>query len=156
MSQSLAVWSVEAVIRNIPASCAAICTPTIAVSCACHVSSLVGSALSICSLKFVTITCESVTDPGFPVGGVDPLGGVDLLFGENVCENERIGSRRGVPGMPPRSASVNGIKYLLHDISDEKIALCLRCSVLGLKVLYGPAGIGSKSVVLVKSKLSQK
>ena len=48
----------------------------------------------------------AVADPGFPIGSVDPLGGrVDLLwgcgppmqvlFGENVCENERIGSCRG-------------------------------------------------------------
>ena len=40
-------------------------------------------------------------------GGVYPLGGcgppMQALFGENVCENERIGSHRGgrVPGMPP-------------------------------------------------------
>ena len=34
-----------------------------------------------------------MADPGFPVGG----GGspTRVLFGENVCENERIGSRRG-------------------------------------------------------------
>ena len=46
------------------------------------------------------VYCISVADPGFNVWGVDPLGGgVDLptrvLFGENVCQNERIGSRRG-------------------------------------------------------------
>ena len=38
-------------------------------------------------------------------GGMDPLGGHGPLmwvsFGENVCENERIGSSRGgVPGRP--------------------------------------------------------
>ena len=42
----------------------------------------------------------SVVDPGFPTGGVGPLGvrrpPTQVLFGENVCENERIGSRRGV------------------------------------------------------------
>ena len=37
---------------------------------------------------------------GFPIGGMDPFwGGVEspmwALFGENVCENERIGSRKG-------------------------------------------------------------
>ena len=39
------------------------------------------------------------TDLGFPVGGVDPFWGhgppMRALFGENVCENERIGSHRG-------------------------------------------------------------
>ena len=39
-------------------------------------------------------------DPGFPIGGCGPtLGGHGpptwALFGENVCENERIGSRGG-------------------------------------------------------------
>ena len=42
-----------------------------------------------------------MADPGFPIGGVDPLRGrgppTRMLFGENVCENERIGSRRGRP-----------------------------------------------------------
>ena len=57
----------------------------------------------------VTITtCYPVADPGFPVArDVDPLGGAGppmwALFGENVCENERIGSRRQwrAPGTPP-------------------------------------------------------
>ena len=32
-------------------------------------------------------------DPGFPIGGRGPtLGGHGPFFGENVCENERIGS----------------------------------------------------------------
>ena len=40
-----------------------------------------------------------MADPGFPMGGgVDPLGGhgpqTQALFGENICENERIGSHR--------------------------------------------------------------
>ena len=45
-------------------------------------------------------------------GGVHPLGGrgppMWALFGENICENERIGSHRGwrAPGTPPRSANV--------------------------------------------------
>ena len=47
MSHSLAVWSVEAVMRNTPASCTAICTPMMAESCACHVSHFVGSLLLI-------------------------------------------------------------------------------------------------------------
>ena len=54
-----------------------------------------------------------MADPGFPVGGgVHPLGGhgplMWALFGENVCENERIGSRCGggvCPACPPRSAN---------------------------------------------------
>ena len=50
---------------------------------------------------------RSVADPGLPVGGVHPLGGhrplMWALLGENVCENERIGSHRGwrAPGTPP-------------------------------------------------------
>ena len=40
-----------------------------------------------------------VADPGFAVGGCEPVRGhgplTQFLFGENVCENERIGSRRG-------------------------------------------------------------
>ena len=59
-----------------------------------------------------------MADPGFPVGGcgpvrghVDPLGGCGpptwALFGENVCENERIGPIGGrAPGMPPGSTNV--------------------------------------------------
>ena len=52
-----------------------------------------------------------VADPGFPIGGVHPLGGHGpptwALFGENVCENERIGSHRGGVrrARPPRSAN---------------------------------------------------
>ena len=53
----------------------------------------------------------TVAGPGFPVEGVDPLGGRGpptwALFGKNVCENERIGFRRGgCAGTPPRSANV--------------------------------------------------
>ena len=50
--------------------------------------------------------CDAVADQGFPVaGGMDPLGRcghlMQALFAENVCENERIGSRRGrAPGTP--------------------------------------------------------
>ena len=49
---------------------------------------------------------SSVADPGFPVRGHGPVRGA--LFGKNVCENERIGSRRGgmLPARPPRSANV--------------------------------------------------
>ena len=41
-----------------------------------------------------------MADPGFSVGGAEPLGGGHQLltwvvFGENVCINERIGSRWG-------------------------------------------------------------
>ena len=35
----------------------------------------------------------TVADPGFPVGGRGPP--TWALFGENVCENERIGSHGG-------------------------------------------------------------
>ena len=41
----------------------------------------------------------------FPLGGAEPLGGhrplMQALFGENVSENERIGSRWGAPAAPP-------------------------------------------------------
>ena len=54
-----------------------------------------------------------VADPGFPVGGVDPLGGhrtpMWAVFVENVCENERIGSRRGgcrAPGTAPVDCAI--------------------------------------------------
>ena len=40
-----------------------------------------------------------MADPGFPIGGRRPP--TQAFFGENVCENERIGSRR----KPPRSAN---------------------------------------------------
>ena len=58
---------------------------------------------------------ETVADPGFPVGGGgapsrwwgrQPLTWV--LFGENICKNERIGSRWGGGGRrwcPPGSAN---------------------------------------------------
>ena len=40
-----------------------------------------------------------MADPGFPIGGVDPLGGRGpptwVLFGKNVCENKRIWSHGG-------------------------------------------------------------
>ena len=55
---------------------------------------------------------STVADPGFPVGGHGPVRGhgplTQALFGENVCENERIGSRRGwrAPDTPlPRSTN---------------------------------------------------
>ena len=43
----------------------------------------------------------SVVDPGFPIGGRAPVRGgrgplMQAILGENVCENERIGSNRGV------------------------------------------------------------
>ena len=48
---------------------------------------------------------DAVVDPGFPVEGRGPP--TPALFAKNVCENERIGSRRGhAPGTSPRSANV--------------------------------------------------
>ena len=49
----------------------------------------------------------SVADPGFPVGAACTHWGVCepltwALFGENVCENERIGSHRGGGVCPAR------------------------------------------------------
>ena len=68
----------------------------------------------IFSLHFLLVVPDyerfTVADPGFPVGGggAKPLGGrrplTWVLFGENICENERIGScwggarRRRPPG----------------------------------------------------------
>ena len=47
---------------------------------------------------FLVKMCVKMKELG-PVGGVDLLGGcgspMQALFMENVCENERIGSRRG-------------------------------------------------------------
>ena len=64
------------------------------------------SSLFAWEIKYMIYT--SVAGPGFPIGGdVDPLGGRGpltwALFAKNVCENERIWSRRGghVPGTPP-------------------------------------------------------
>ena len=58
---------------------------------------------------------STVADPGFPIGGRGPVRGVWTpdagAFGENVCENNRIGSRTGwhAPAMPP-SKSANDPK----------------------------------------------
>ena len=57
----------------------------------------------ICKLPFtrrsVIPSKVSVADPGFPVGGCGLIRGHGpptlALFGENVCENERIGSHGG-------------------------------------------------------------
>ena len=59
----------------------------------------------------------SVADPGFPVGGRGPIRGhgppIRALFGENVCENERVGSCRGrAPGTPPRCTNVCGLIFM--------------------------------------------
>ena len=58
-----------------------------------------GSANEFCRFVNTTLSLQ-VADPGFPVGGVwtcyggrGPL--MQVLFAKNVCENERIGSRRG-------------------------------------------------------------
>ena len=68
--------------------------------------------------------CNPVADPGFPLGGHAAVRGRGpltwVLFGENVCENERIGSHMGwyAPGTPPRSAIVitHFSMYLLRGI----------------------------------------
>ena len=54
---------------------------------------------SIIVLLFILLSI-SVADPGFSIGGCAPVRGgrgppMWALFGENVCENERIGSHRG-------------------------------------------------------------
>ena len=61
-----------------------------------------------------------MADPGFPVGGRGPVRGhgppTRALFSENVCENKRIGSRRGwrVPGMPPLDPPMCCVHSSLH------------------------------------------
>ena len=66
-----------------------------------------------------------MVDPGFPVGGCRAIGGrrppTWALFGENVCENERIGSHWGgacASGAPldspiPLMNSINSVAALL-------------------------------------------
>ena len=67
--------------------------------------------ISLATLKysaFNIIILNSGADPGFLVGGGHgPL--TKALFGENVCENERIGSRggRAPENFVCRSANVN-------------------------------------------------
>ena len=52
-------------------------------------------------MGIIYLWANAVADPGFPIagGGHAPIGGHGpptwALFGENVCENERIGSHRG-------------------------------------------------------------
>ena len=84
----------------------------------------------------------AVADPGFPVGGggVDPLGGRGpltwVLFGKNVCENERIWSRRGggacARHAPTRSANAAVLpkqNIKLHSLDNGLILQRLRfCS----------------------------
>ena len=73
-----------------------------------------------------------MADPGFPVGGggLGPIGGhgplMQVLFGENVCENERIGSRRGwrAPGMPPPRSANDSDHKVVQDVNQELIINC--------------------------------
>ena len=66
-----------------------------------------------------------MADPGFPVGGACTRWGggrgppTRVLFGENVCENERIGSYRGLraPGTPPLDLPIQ-VNYC------ERTSLC--------------------------------
>ena len=64
------------------------------------------------------LTCVSVADPGFPVGGVHLLGDVDLRrrhflpkMHVKMKELDPIGGH--VPGTPPRSANVSAQFMLL-------------------------------------------
>ena len=65
---------------------------------------------------------ESGANPGFPLGEAStPLGGRQpptwALFGENMCQNERIGSGSGrTPAAPPGSTNEN--------IYNHSISLC--------------------------------
>ena len=71
----------------------------------------------------MTVYPYTVADPGFPVGGGGPGPPTRVLFGKNVCQNERIGSRRGggrAPGTPPRSANVIYILGKLANVSGTR------------------------------------
>ena len=67
-----------------------------------------------CKFGCLGFTPLPVAGPGFPIGGRAPIRRGHgpptwAFFGENVCENERIGSHRGwrAPGTPPRSANAS-------------------------------------------------
>ena len=70
---------------------------------------------------------NAVADPGFPMGGMDPLGGCGpptwVLFGENVCknvcENERVGSC-GEGGVRPARALDPPMEWLNQWITEVK------------------------------------
>ena len=49
------------------------------------------------------------------IGGGEHRPPTQVLFGENVCENKRIGSCwGGAPAAPPGSANDLGSKYTMH------------------------------------------
>ena len=77
-------------------------------------------------------------DPGFSVVGLHPLGGRGpltwALFGENVCENKRIGSHRGrAQGTPPLDPPMHN-KCLYELVQTEQIHV-------KVKLLLGPSYI---------------
>ena len=48
------------------------------------------------------ICSELVADPGFPVGGIEPLGGVEHTFSVKMCvKTKELGSMGRVPGYAP-------------------------------------------------------
>ena len=73
----------------------------------------------------MSVNMDPVADPGFPVGGRGPL--MQALFGENVCENERIGSH-----MEWR-ALLTGVLCILHCICDIVEGIFIRLSKIRYK-----------------------
>ena len=73
-----------------------------------------------------------MADPGFPVGGAEPLGRPQppmwVLFGKNICENERIGSRWGCAGSTPLDL------LMLHvpDVCHTFFPLCVQAYVIAI------------------------
>ena len=55
----------------------------------------------------------SVADPGYPVRGRQHP--THMLFGENVCENERIGSRGG--RRPPLDPPLDTIYLSIREVT---------------------------------------
>ena len=54
--------------------------------------------------KIDVFTSNTVADPGFPVGGYQPL--MWALFGKNICKNERIGSQWQIQDFPLGGAPI--------------------------------------------------
>ena len=80
-----------------------------------------------------------MADPGFPIGGMNPLGGCGpltwSLSARNVCENERIGYRRGSVHRerPSRSANVYVLNLEKRTLFEDTIQLKSKLNHWNLK-----------------------
>ena len=85
---------------------------------------------SLLKILILILVCCAMADPGFPVGGVDPLGGCEpptrVLFGQNVCENKRIGSSSGACAGhdPPRSANAVYVNDCIKTLWPTRTVYC--------------------------------